>query len=416
MMVREPNEQRLQGDAISKHSPGGAVRLSRSFLTQLGLYISLCGVSLSAFLFGAQSAEYYALILMGLALCIPLFITQTRRQMHRLAIAGCIVLFPLLLYLIHGALLANYGVYKSSPLAYFGLSVTLVLAVAAGLLPEARFKDLMYWVSISHVLLALYGLRDWGAIAAQSQQVRFSALGVREAVWAELVLGGFVAALLSGRRWLIATAAGVAGIVLFGTQMRGSAIALLAGLGTYVYVLGGGRKWLRLSLPVLLIASAAMLVYYEDVITLIKAVFLIDDPHRGLHAGFSGRFDNWRDGIMRFLESPVVGVGLNDPAAGYTHNGYLKILAQLGGLYGLVMIGVLFIALRRAVRGRRADLLASIICYAVFLMSTPRYINFQLMPFVGLAAIASVYFSGQRLVHSAGGRAYSRRHAIAASG
>jgi O-antigen ligase len=367
----------------------GRFRVSRYVLAKVGLLVFMYGVTASSFIYGAQSIQYYFFVLLGFLACVPLIVLglQNNQVMTR---ALLFAFLPLLLYVLQALWHQDYDLMGRVPLLYLGSVIAVLMAIATGLLDERSFRSLMYWVAIGHILIAIYGIQHWNPILTERNLARFSALGLREAVWAELMVGAFLAALLSGQRWLIAVATIVAGVVIFGTQMRGFGLALALSLMAFIFYRINQNK-LLIVIVGLGLAIALGAVYFDSIYRFVFSVLLLDDPYRGLDSGFSGRFNNWQAGLEKFSETPLIGVGLYDPVASYTHSGYLKAFAQFGVIYGLLFLGILFIAFKRSLHLMRADLIAGVVCYCVFIASSPRYINFQLMPFVGMAAIAYIF-------------------------
>jgi O-antigen ligase len=74
-------------------------------------------------------------------------------------------------------------------------------------------------------------------------------------------------------------------------------------------------------------------------------VFLVDDEHRGLATGGSGRTDLWAAGLDLWMKNPIFGVGFKGhqllmPDEMPAHNAYLGVLADMGlcGILGYLLI------------------------------------------------------------------------------
>ena len=76
---------------------------------------------------------------------------------------------------------------------------------------------------------------------------------------------------------------------------------------------------------------------------LINDVMLLNDPHRGIGSGFTGRFEFWKHAIDSFWDNPVIGVGFRSTTHGgggdygAVHSGYLKLLIETG-LVGTILV------------------------------------------------------------------------------
>ncbi len=127
------------------------------------------------------------------------------------------------------------------------------------------------------------------------------------------------------------------GTVIFLTGARASAVAALIGLAVTMVSrrrTAGVRGYALLVFCV--VVGAALTAYYGDVVMRgLTGFFAIDDHHRGLESGGSGRLETWKAAWNLFLSHPVLGVGfrvhetflkMNTSA----HNGYLALLAEIG--------------------------------------------------------------------------------------
>jgi len=255
----------------------------------------------------------------------------------------------------------------------------------------------MRWVAWVHLLICGYGLANSQMILLQAEQQRLNSLGVHTAVWAELAVGMVAAAVLSGRILLVGLTTLVAGLIIFKAQMRGAGLSLFLLLAIYSLLSAWGTRYFR---PVVIVSGIACLIVlavsFDVIADFVQSILLLDDPHRGISSGFSGRFENWEAGFQRFMASPAIGVGVSDELAAGTHNGYLKILAQFGVVFFAVFSYFLLASARRAWSHRRTELVSLIGCYAFFIVSAPRYINLQIMPFLGLVAIAYAFINAPK--------------------
>jgi O-antigen ligase len=127
------------------------------------------------------------------------------------------------------------------------------------------------------------------------------------------------------------------GTVIYLTGARASAVAVLIGLGVTLFA---RRRITEASgytvLVFCLFLGGALAAYYAD--TVLRGAsdfFAIQDRHRGLESGGSGRLDTWKVMWSLFLDNPLLGVGfrahetvlkVNTSA----HNGYLALLAEIG--------------------------------------------------------------------------------------
>jgi O-antigen ligase len=134
------------------------------------------------------------------------------------------------------------------------------------------------------------------------------------------------------------------GTLIYLTGARASAVAALIGLG---FTLFARRRITETSGYMVLFSclflGGALAVYYSDVV--LKAAsdfFAIQDHHRGLESGGSGRFDTWKATWNLFLANPILGVGFRAHETvlkvnSSAHNGYLALLTEIG-VIGFVSI------------------------------------------------------------------------------
>lgn len=134
------------------------------------------------------------------------------------------------------------------------------------------------------------------------------------------------------------------GTVIYLTGARASAVAVLIGLAV---TLVARRRIAQASgytvLFLCIFVGGALAAYYGDaVLRGVSDFFAIQDRHRGLESGGSGRLETWKATWNLFLANPILGVGfrahetvlkVNTSA----HNGYLALLAEIG-LIGFVSV------------------------------------------------------------------------------
>lgn len=127
------------------------------------------------------------------------------------------------------------------------------------------------------------------------------------------------------------------GAVIYLTGARASAVAALVGLAV---TLAARRRITEasgyLALVFCLSVGIGVSAYYGDaVIRGASDFFAVQDPHRGLESGGSGRLETWKAAWHLFLSHPIFGVGFRAHEAMLkintsAHNGYLALLAEIG--------------------------------------------------------------------------------------
>lgn len=355
-------------------------------IAAIGLAALMSGISLASMFYGALTVPYYAAALSGLALCVPFVLQRMTDRLPAIIVIGSL---PVVLTALQYWFLDIYAFIPPSFLASIGTGAVLFAAAVAGNLPLDEFRRAMAYAAIAHAGICAYGILFWDFSAVTYGGP--NRLGTEEmgtAVWGELAAGAAIAALLSGRRWLLFAVVPVAAMVIYGTQMRGAGLAIFTALFLYWFLTAGRKIDPLLLLAGLCVLLAAGLALMGEISRFVGAALLLDDPHRGLDSGLSGRLENWALAWERFVHSPLIGVGQSDRIAANAHNGILKIFAEYGVALALPMLAFVAVGARNAWNARRFDIFAAIAALLVFIGPAPRYINFQIMPFVGIAAVA----------------------------
>jgi O-antigen ligase len=359
------------------------------YAAMLSPVLVTAGSTYASIFLGGQGAAYYIFVLCGFALGLPLFVKDKALLKSAQPVLLGILTLLLGIMILQSSLLRLSDNYfdQAAILRTFSLVVAIGAATQFAALEPRYFRIACILVVFIHLPLLGYGVTSWQQLAADADEASRLGGDVHTAVWAELALGTFLTALLSGKRWLMLVSGAAGAALIAATQMRGVGLAAAFAVVTYTYF-----RWVRrMPLPGwLALGSMAMIVaafYLDTTVNIVSEALLLDDPHRGLSSGFSGRFDNWRLGWNLFVNYPLWGVGPSHPDANYTHNGYIKVLAEYGGIFGLVCFVALAKGLWNALRSGNPGVSAGVIALMVFISSSPRYINFQLMPFVGIVCV-----------------------------
>jgi hypothetical protein len=373
--------------------------LSKNGLAALGVFIAVTGVTLSSIFYGALSIPYCGAVLMGLILTLPLFVNRSPRRSKMRMIAVLVATFPCLLYALQ-MLFLDTGRFEPELLPAIAIATVVLVVIAASLLPASRFQETMGYIAIAHILICMYGLANWNLPTVQVTESRLQVLNLGTAVWAEVGLGTLVAAVFSNSRLLICISTAIAALMIFATQMRGAGLAALVLVSVYVSLEMKKKASKGWALLITALLAIAIWLTFDRLMGIASELLLLDDPHRGINSGFSGRLDNWRLGVQKFLASPIIGAGTGDisPQVGVfsAHNGLIRMLAEFGVIFGVAFCMFFVLAFKRAWQCRSASLVAVLSAYAVFLGSAPRYLNLQIMPLLGVVAIGVAIIGNAR--------------------
>jgi hypothetical protein len=127
------------------------------------------------------------------------------------------------------------------------------------------------------------------------------------------------------------------GTVIYLTGARASALAAMFGLAITLFSRRrtAGTSGYLLLVGCIVVGAALAAYYAEAVVRGTTDFFAIQDRHRGLESGGSGRLETWKTTWNLFLSHPILGVGFRThevvlKVASSAHNGYLALLAEIG--------------------------------------------------------------------------------------
>ncbi len=349
------------------------------------------GITLASLVSGAQSGVYFLVTISAGLLSLVKLARSPRRNVIVPAFAGAMVLLFVWVLQVLSFQSGQYGFNLMGSL-FNSLAIQVIIIVAAALstAPEKSLVNAFFIACVAHLITLVYGISAGGLAIAQIGEVRFSGAGFREVIWAEVALGTLALAILSGRTYVVVLSVPVAGILIAATQMRTIGIAAFVGVLVFLYY-QLYFKQRKTNKQILLLLIPILLFWYvvlqrDAIVQAVSAILLLDDMHRGLSSGFSGRFDNILLGWELFQGSPIIGVGSLQEDAAYVHNGYVKVLAQYG-VFGVFWIALIGVAIWKAWAQRNYPLLTVIFMLVLFYVGQPRHLSLQVFPLVGVLAV-----------------------------
>lgn len=225
----------------------------------------------------------------------------------------------------------------------------------------------------------LTGERVWGRLSA----------GTQPNVWGLYALTVAIGAFALNRRILQFGCLAVTFLTMYNAQTRGSMFALLPVLFIFVYHWYAYEKkidftWKMLATYVGIVAAFCVVAFYADVI--INDILHLNDPHRGLGTGATGRDEAWGEALRLWYGSPFLGVGFRKHEALMVftdlsaHNAYLAMLADTGFIGFLTYMAFLTASIICAFRSvsdnkLRLFFIAAILAYSFTGMFERRAIN-----------------------------------------
>lgn len=344
-------------------------------LDALVFAIAAFGITFSVVVSHAQSTLYYVFVVVFF---IPLILPGHFRTAFTPA-AFILALIPMIFFFFQVVADETGRVSFFDMQRQISLSVILFIACWLARVDDTTRRQFFGLAAFAHGVLAFIAYWSW---SPSEDWHRLSAFGVGTAPMAEFALAAILAAICSGNRRLVLLCTALAAPTLFGTQMRSAFVAAAIALVIFFYPAFRNRAvWARL----LLVAGAVLggAVFFTVMLDFVRELLLLDDPHRGLDSGFSGRFNSWRIGFEVFLDNFLVGVGVGHPLAKHAHNAFLIVAAEQGIFALLMMVGGVAAALLYAVRQRDYVAMAVINGWLFYLLTSPRYISFSFGIFLG---------------------------------
>lgn len=357
------------------------------------ILLLICGISSSVVFAGPDSIYYYAIIVISLILSIPFYFKHDNINKKITTKIFYIALLPILYYFLHLLFAYKYMFAEPQVIKYYiAMSLVIYFCCISALLKEDNYKFLMIIVSIFHAFLCIYGLLSGGFDIVADEGERFTTDNVREILFSEFALGVYVASILSKRLPLIFLSI-IFNIFIFNTtQVRGVILAVL--ISFYIF---GLLYFKKRRIIYFLITTSFLVLLVINYLDVIGTLFLINDEHRGASSGFSGRFENWDDGINIFLGNPFFGIGLADPIAAFVHNIFIKIPAQFGLFFTLLFYYVVIKSFLISFNNKNIYIFVALVAWFIFNVTSPRTINFQIMPFIALSAMAVMIIKNNKI-------------------
>lgn len=370
----------------------GRIRIG---LGTLAGYASLVGSSIGTLLFGSESVQYLASVLLA-GIFATLSLPKARGKSLDYTLIVCAGVF--FLGVLHG-FLQSFGEREPfSDLARaIAIIMTIFIAFSIAMLEERKFRTVMAISAIAHLayFVATRGL----SFMTISADTRMGLAKVSVASTSEIALGFAFASILSRSKIVMMVCLPVAMYIIIATQMRTSGLALFLSLFTLLYFATLGNRSVVFRAAFILAAIATIpigaAVYFDRITGFVNKILLLDDIHRGINSGFSGRTKNIMDALNLFVEHPIIGNGFSDPIVNTSHNGYVLTLAQMGAAMGGALIFLLLRGLFLSFKMKEQALTAVLAGFCFFLLGQPRNINIQICVLLGVVCVIRAYATYQ---------------------
>jgi len=289
--------------------------------------------------------------------------------------------------------LANYGTADRS-FAFSAVHVVGILAFAFAAqwavsnLRPAFILESISWMLAPLIILAL--AMGWGYYAESTRAAPF---GVHPNWWGEVAFG-FILCSLASRRVIVKIFFIAVGIgLMIVVQSRGALLAAMVSLLAYFamqYRPLGMVAVKKLAIFGVMILGGLVFIMMTDLKSVIldtieSKILLLNNPHRGLDSGLTGRFAGWREAAEIFIENPIFGQGFNTLVN--VHNGFLRWAGEGGILLLGVMLLLVISALVRSWRRRNDWAFAVLLGIMAYMMTYPRALNLNLVGMVFFLAL-----------------------------
>jgi hypothetical protein len=265
------------------------------------------------------------------------------------------------------------------------------------MLEERKFRTVMAISAMAH--LAYFVATLGHSSITINAAARLGLAKVSVASTSEIALGFAFASILSRSKIVMMACLPVAMYIIIATQMRTSGLALFISLFTLLYFGTVGNRSVVFQTTFILTAIVtipiAASVYFERITGFVNTILLLDDIHRGINSGFSGRTENIMYALNKFYENPVIGNGFSDAMVNYSHNGYVLTLAQMGVPMGGALILLLLRGLFLSFKMKEKALTAVLAGFCFFLLGQPRNINIQICVLLGVVCVIRAYATHQ---------------------
>jgi len=125
--------------------------------------------------------------------------------------------------------------------------------------------------------------------------------------------------------------------IVYLTGSRAPTLAALFGVAIIFYLRSRASKGMsQLGIfLLLLVGSVGAIQFLSDIVPFVEDFLGVNNKHRGIESGGSGRLGIWRETWQLFVDNPIFGIGYRGHEARLTlgsssHNGYLAVLAEIG--------------------------------------------------------------------------------------
>lgn len=219
--------------------------------------------------------------------------------------------------------------------------------------------------------------------------------GLHPNLGGEFLIGLLILIWWGGRKYIFLASTAIVLILLVLLQSRSAFLSLVFFLAVAaIWRIGPKRS---IYIYITLMGAAATLIIFTPLQNFavnlldqfLSRVMLVNDLHRGINTGLTGRVETWRWALVLFEQKPFFGFGLDQgprTLAGIDiHSGPLLLLVEFGAIGILLFLFVFFKSIHHAFTNKLISP-AIAACWVLFLLQ-PRLINLNIFPMIMWLAI-----------------------------
>jgi O-antigen ligase len=283
---------------------------------------------------------------------------------------GAFAWFPLAVALFGGGKFLFGPVFRER-VSVLALATASILAItASAVLSEDPPLSLGFVATVAMGLVCCAGLWEIGRTRISACLWRYSVLGTALAGYVYIVgarvqgrltigdahpnylglisFGFLMCALALPMRSIAGILVAANLFIIVEAQSRSALAAAILGLFVFASLKAKQFKRGRVAFALAcaaLLCTVLLLTYYDAVESWVSSLFYLNDRYRGLGTGFTGRVDAWQEALDLFLRNPAFGVGFRMHERYMTtlssaHNGYLSLLAEVGVVGTIPVLGL----------------------------------------------------------------------------
>lgn len=368
-------------------------RISSSVIDSGEAFVFAALIAAMSYVFAISGGEFWLLLFMQVIFFMWVVLVSFRAIRFNIYSVAVIVTMGTVMFTNVAININNFSNY--------GVEIIFVVAHVSAILAFfysaywATYKlDIEYVLEMIAWLLAplLFYVTITGFFGAENE--RLVPFSVHPNWWGELAFG-FIMCSLPIRRISVKISFIVIALILMTlVQSRGALLAALVTLLSYSMMCFLSVRRVRINflmiymlVPMLVVVVSVLVGWGAVIIDIFESkILLLNDPHRGLDTGLTGRVDVWMSAIGVFLDNPVFGEGINTHRE--VHNGFIRLAVEGGVLLLGVVLLMISYAFFWAWTKKNKMVVSCLLGIIVYWLTYPRALNLNL---VGMLFIITLF-------------------------